>query len=104
MDARTLEALKGSIEKWERVVTGEYEERMTADCPLCHLFADDECNYCPIKQTTKNRFCLNTPYRSWKVSMARRKSRTSRVANTPHRKALAQAELDFLRTLLPKED
>lgn len=91
MDERTLEALKGSIAHWEQVVAnpgttpiGPYE------CPLCHLFnsgASDGCSGCPVAQFTGKPGCHGTPYNAF---------RFNRTAET------AQAELDFLKSLLPE--
>jgi hypothetical protein len=39
MDEKTLEALKGSIRKWEAIVDGTGEDDGADNCPLCHMFA-----------------------------------------------------------------
>lgn len=101
MDNRTLIALKGSIAKWEAIVAGTGEDHGSVNCPLCTEFIDKDCKDCPIKQATKAIWCGKTPY----MAFAREAymQRTSR-ATTPELVALAQAELDFLRSLLPTEE
>lgn len=112
MDERTLAALKSSIEAWERKLAATdpwaVELGPTA-CPLCHLFntadtADGEyCQMCPVSISTGKAFCAGSPYptaatalllwHNWRTAKARDEWR-----------AAAQAEIDFLRSLLPKED
>jgi len=38
VDAKALEALKGSIKKWERIVEGTGVDEGADNCPLCELF------------------------------------------------------------------
>jgi hypothetical protein len=101
MDARTLEALKGSIAKWEAIVEGTNEDKGVYNCPLCQVFFDefdDEgegCEGCPVKTKTGKPSCDDSPYVAWG---GRAK------ATTDEDKQLAQAEVDFLRSLLPPEE
>lgn len=86
MDPATLVALKGSIAKWEGIVAGGPE----GDCPLCLMFfrgrpIEDICVGCPVMERTGRRMCRGTPY--WDDTNPKQ----------------AQAELDFLKSLLPKE-
>lgn len=106
MDERTLTALKGSIAKWEAIVAGTGEDLGSDNCPLCAEFAevDDDysaCQGCPVYERTKRRGCGGTPYDDW--SRACWLADLPRRAETPVLKAAAQAELDFLRSLLPAE-
>lgn len=99
MPKRTLKALKGSIAKWEAIVAGTGEDNGSDNCPLCDAFIDRFCEGCPVKQKTGLSFCGGSPYGEF--------SRHSAVlgtnrATTPELVALAQAELDFLRSLLPE--
>ncbi len=117
MDERTLEALKGSIAKWEAIVAGTDADRGTANCPLCKLFADtasigDACNGCPVKEKTGERGCNGTPYERWTdatkdlegkwVPAIRREVPRKGSKGHASAKRAAQAELDFLRSLLPE--
>lgn len=100
MGADTLEALRRSIAKWEAIVAGTLPELGALNCPLCRLFLNTSsvCNGCPVKNATGESRCNGTPYDYWIVGM---ESANSRFASTPELKVLAQAELDFLKSLLP---
>lgn len=106
MDAKTLEALKGSIRKWESIVTGTGDDMGWKNCPLCALFnnpsGDHEyvCGGCPVVTAVGATECKDTPYYEWVDEFSILEIKT---ANTPERQALAQKELDFLRSLLPAE-
>lgn len=102
MDDRTLTALKGSIEKWEKIVEGMGIDRGVSNCPLCRLFNTYEsmCKGCPVYERTKKRACGGTPYNDW--VRARWDAGLARRAETPALMAAAKAELDFLRSLLPE--
>jgi len=103
MDAKTLEALQASIEKWERNAVAETpdEYRTGSDnCPLCNLFIEDRCAGCPVKARSGSGYCLRTPYMVahdakifWHTGTG-----TARQA----RKA-ARAEVAFLKSLLPTD-
>jgi hypothetical protein len=97
MDLRTLEALKGSIAKWEAIVAGAEEDRGGDNCPLRQIFCNDEvpakmlCRGCPVFESTGRTACQGSPYPLYTVG--------ERAGTTE----AAQAELDFLRSLLPAE-
>ncbi len=101
MNAKTLKALKASIEHWRRLrdnrFCGEYAGQ--DDCPLCQLFAagfaKHRCRGCPIDDKTK-RNCRNSPY-----TKAHSAFHNDALSETAWRKT-AQAEIDFLKSLLPK--
>jgi len=99
MKKETLEALKGSIEKWEEIVAGTGTDQGISNCPLCKLFVhqDDACFGCPVRERTNKPSCEDTPYVIWC------KVHPSFEAKTPYQKAIAQAEVEFLKSLLPKE-
>ena len=105
MDAKTLEALKASIAKWERnaEATDTYDFRIGEyDCPLCELFLHpDHCECCPVFEKTSERFCRGTPYINassaltwWVLGGARACDRA---------RAAARDEVAFLKSLLPEE-
>lgn len=115
MDARTLEALKGSIAKWEAIVAGTGVDHGQDNCPLCALFSDEEdangdsCDGCPVRQVTGFSSCFFTPYEQWAHLNYAKYIRTPYAskewtANTGDLRDAAQAELDFLRSLLPDAD
>ncbi len=108
MDAKTREALEGSIAKWQAIVDGTGYDRGISNCPLCKMFyenitinVDDFNTYCcgcPVSEKVGDDNCMETPYMRWD----RLKGRDA-TADTPERKVAAQAELDFLISLRPKE-
>jgi hypothetical protein len=103
MNAKTLKALRGSIAKWEAIVASEGSDHGIDNCPLCQMFRivigfktisfKTNCDGCPVKARTGHDGCRGTPYDEW----------DSGVADTPELVALAQAELDFLKSLLPED-
>jgi hypothetical protein len=103
MDPETLEALKGSIAKWEGIVAGTLKDEGVDNCPLCQKFhacfrkiPGECCQGCPVNDASDNRGCINTPYDEWE------RHGSHEVTTDEHRTA-AQAELDFLKSLLPRQ-
>jgi len=97
MNAKTLKALKGSIHKWEKIVKGTGVEKGYDNCPLCDLFHPlaingKACKGCPVAAATGEINCKATPYAAY----AFRQRHTDGIAE-------ARAELEFLRSLLPKK-
>lgn len=91
MNEETLEALKGSIRKWEGIVAGTEVDHGEENCPLCEMFILKNCRGCPVYDRTGEEGCYGTPYRQ-----------TLRLGHDSVRyKKAAQAEVDFLRSLLP---
>lgn len=88
MDARTLEALKGSIRHWEQVATDLTQPTGPMSCALCHLFYFDgnRCVGCPVFEKTGAPTCRSSPYETF-------------IGNPTVENA--QAELRFLKSLLP---
>lgn len=109
MDARTKAALEQSIIKWEKNLQLCKEDRhedigiSAKECPLCLLFYDFEnyakdncCRDCPVEEKANDRHCKNTPYED-----------VIRHSDTHNYSAIleaCQAEVDFLRSLLPSEE
>ena len=103
MDAATLEALKGSIAKWEAIVAGTGEDEGPDNCPLCQMFNyssdldyeddDTSCLQCPVYLNTGQRFCHGSPYQGFADS----------DDDSPEEAQAAVAELAFLKSLLPQE-
>lgn len=97
MDVDTVKALKGSIEKWRRIVEGTGIDHGPDDCHLCQRFNCEirgekyeevsegprACRGCPVAEKTREDFCADSPYEAVEGQ------------------AGAQAELDFLISLLP---
>ena len=105
MSPETLTALKASIKHWEENVAAETPDKASSqpeDCALCSAFAfgsRHECTGCPVRDRTKQSCCEGSPY----VDADYFLKRWGRDAEykTAFR-AAAQAELDFLRSLLPE--
>lgn len=107
MDNRTLEALNGAIEKWERIARGVGEDRSTENCPLCNLFYQDGCRAGPVYESNPSFYkCRGTPYRDWANHMQSLSQSSKRhwpwLATNDVEKRMAQDEVDFLKSLLPK--
>lgn len=103
MDARTLEALKGSIAKWEGILKGK-PDRGIDDCVLCQVFVRDSCLGCPVRDRSGHSFCEETPHPAWIRHHHKAHPGVRPVTvECPECTHLAQAELDFLKGLLPKE-
>lgn len=110
MDAGALEALKGSIAKWEKIVAGTGSNQGPYNCPLCEKFnqyvLDDEyfgpptCKGCPIQQAVGQAGCRGTPYERYEEAEEAEEA-TDGDFTEDDMKHLAQAELDFLKSLLP---
>lgn len=93
MNPETLEALQGSIAKWEGIVAGTVEDEGVDNCPLCQRFhtcfrniPGECCEGCPVDEASNNRGCVFTPYDEYSVEPT---------------KENAEAELAFLKSLLP---
>lgn len=108
MPSRTLDALKGSIKKWERIVAGKDGDQGSVNCPLCWLFnvGWGDCDGCPVEAVTSHSRCLGTPYDVWVAlredDVEFRNGKTWAVS--PRAVEVAQAELDFLKSLLSSPD
>lgn len=110
MSGRALKALKASIRKWERNVAavGPADVKLGAfSCPLCKLYNPDEwvisrsCHSCPVYAKTKRLYCDGTPYKkAAKAKYDWHYQTTNEKAAKAFRRA-AQAEVNFLRGLLP---
>jgi hypothetical protein len=101
MNKKTLKALHGSIKKWKSIVDGSGEDRGAKNCPLCRLFLNEnECKGCPVFERTGYACCDETPFREWSEYIS--SSMENKVFDEES-KRLAQNELDFLKSLLPKK-
>jgi hypothetical protein len=105
MDAQTLEALRGSIAKWERVVAEGTDGTQWKDCPLCLLFWDDYCRGCPVMNATGWSVCRGSPFSAYDRAREEYFETVDgpSVGRYPPVVAAAQAELDFLKSLLPPQ-
>jgi hypothetical protein len=102
MKPSTLKALKASIKHWEAnaaAVEPDAASLSASDCALCMRFYElyGVCNGCPVMERTGKELCRKTPYTraigaldAWHAGGTGTKFR-----------AVARAELDFLKSLLP---
>lgn len=101
MDAVTLTALRGSIAKWRAIVDGTGGDDGSDNCPLCLVFPLS-CRGCPVMKKTGRPGCQATPYLSFAELFYAADDEWPHFAETTKQKAAAQAELDFLISLLPE--
>lgn len=109
MNKRTLEALKGSVEKWWKIRYEDGVDNGRGNCPLCSMggFA---CTNCVVEVHTGERFCMNTPYEHWINHQQKHYQNWGLWAATvrgikaqcPTCKRFATMEYNFLKSLLPK--
>ncbi len=108
--AETEAALDGSIAKWEGIVAGTVKDHGVANCLLCQRFMDVEdedgdgelqcCGGCPVRVKTNASCCDGSPYEQWaKYQIAGGFDRIPFSVFDAESRRLAQAELDFLRSL-----
>ncbi|WP_424967298.1 hypothetical protein [Dinoroseobacter sp. S375] len=104
MDAKTLEALKASIAKWEknaRVRKAENAKLTVIDCPLCDLFHKLGCEGCPVAERTGEISCWDTPYEH---AYHERGEWLEDASRGPLFRAAAREEVAFLKSLLPEAE
>lgn len=104
----TLAALKESIAHWERLASGNRhpnEDIVAKDCALCKLFLGlpdtvllQDCEGCPVRIKTGVSYCRVSPWAD--ASRAAHKF----GLDSEQFKEAALVELDFLKSLLPKEN
>ena len=104
MEPKILTALKGSIDKWQKIIDGKGEDRGGDDCSLCRDI-EDSCDGCPVKKKTGYSQCHGSPYWDWfNHHLTRHEGYFQRSNRCSICKRLAQKELDFLKSLLPKNE
>ena len=110
MNKETLNALKGSIKKWENIIQGTAGDQGSHNCPLCKVFIAGGCKKCPVALKTKRTDCTGTPYMEWAMATKDQWGRLSlapsvgALAISTKEIAAAKAELNFLKSLLPKSE
>ena len=115
MNKKTLAALKGSILKWEKIVDGSGIDMGCDNCPLCQRFRGelnnapaDDCAGCPVAAAGFPA-CVGSPYQAWitacvALNLAIEDGSTpkEKMRAAKNKKLAAKAELEFLKSLLPK--
>jgi hypothetical protein len=128
MKKKTLKALEGSIKKWKKISAGKGLDLGTINCPLCQIFYRRKgdfahCEGCPVKKKTGKTCCYGTPYERWWKHRADKHSWEQELISLrfigvnavwavdpdvssdikcPTCQKIADAELEFLKGLLPK--
>lgn len=113
MTEQALAALKESIEHWRRLYTGKLkfgEGIGPRDCALCRQFnkiyystqdgRQGNCDGCPVKERTGLNGCVGTPYDACKDFL----DNDEHSLTDGEFQDLALLELEFLESLLPKEE
>ena len=118
MESETEKALRQSIVKWERIAQGVGTEKGPKNCALCQRFLEDDCQSCPVALKGGRDSCGGTPYDVWtRAQQSYRMERLTRIYSLDQLKSagflnqaeyktavrIAQEEVDFLRSLLPKK-
>lgn len=103
MEAETLEALEGSIEKWRKIAYENGPDRGSANCPLCDLFNTRHgCSGCPVQGRTAAHYCAHTPYDDWTDYFCQNEHHLDKRVFDDESKRLAIEEYAFLKSLLPE--
>jgi len=94
-------AIKGSIEKWKKIVDGTGVDEGVRNCPPCMEFYQKDCIGCPIFEDTGFRYCEKTPYIAWSKNADFTPGVSGRVTDD---KSLQSAKnmLTYLESLLKR--
>lgn len=103
MNDDVLEALNGSIKKWEKILDGTGIDDGSLNCPLCEMFWVVACEGCPVSEKTGMNFCGDSPYDDWSHHAHSSHDDIGRVLMCPDCERLAKLELEFLKSLLPTD-
>jgi hypothetical protein len=99
MDKKTLTALNGSIKHWKdnvKLAKAGCEININSDnCHLCNSFGYN-CENCPVFIKTRRTICSGTPYHNV-ADLVTSCITGKRLINA------CEAELKFLKSLLPKK-
>lgn len=108
MTPKMLKALKGSIEKWHKIVHHGGEDYGIDNCSLCQACIEEapwipNCTICPVGQYTGDDDCYGSPYEAWSKAEYEGGFHFDRtITGRKNGYALALKELEFLVTLLPE--
>lgn len=103
MDAETLAALKASIQHWRENVEAETPKDASVSpkkCALCGMFWRANCKGCPVTSKTGGDCCEISPYPAAHTAFLLWVGKGQKFHD--RWRAAAQAELDFLISLLPE--
>lgn len=110
MKPETKIALEESIQKWEDIVRGKGADCGSMNCSLCHRFLEyTNCTrprtkeQCPVAIKAGVPYCIGTPYIEWTTHHISHQKYLSLTIECDECRKLAEEELAFLRSLLPKD-
>ena len=97
MTPEVIEALEGSIRKWQGIVAGTEVDKGAQNCALCQMFLlrRKSCKGCPVSAATGHSGCRQTPYDAFQDFDCECED------HDPDLIKAAQAEVDFLIGLRP---
>jgi hypothetical protein len=98
VNVEALEALQESVVVWQDIVDGKRASEGMDSCPLCAMFVSNNCSGCPVREHTSTCGCHGTPY----ANFADKCHNKLLAPDDVEGKRLAQAELDFLKSLIPR--
>ncbi len=112
MNKATEEAIRKSIEKWERIMYEGGEDDGSANCELCRRFSHScwrknkrakNIEHCPAAIKVGNNGCQDTPYFEWTTHHEEDHGNDTHPFSTECKACdvFARKELDFLKSLLP---
>ena len=100
MSPETLKALKDSIAHWKEnaaAIPSSNVKISASACALCQLFvANLHCAGCPVSERTGQAGCGGTPWVPARDAL--------RLGLFKNFLVFAQAEVEFLESLLPKDE
>lgn len=110
MDDKILKALKKSIKTWEKRVKAKHPSKVLISyrgCALCaavnELAEYTTCNGCPVQESVGEPNCFETPFYDAMNSFRDWHKHPNSSEVQADWKTDAQSEVDFLKSLLPKE-
>ena len=102
ISAAEMEALKGSIAKWQGIVDGKVKDHACSNCPLCQVAFEiaspeiDQCFVCILHRDCNSEGCSNTPYIEFDNHRELEHNGINPDILCPTCIELARAERDFL--------
>jgi len=104
ISAEGLQALDGSIVKWQDIVAGDAIDKGDEDCPLCRHYRHNRtnmqanCDECPVSIDTGESLCQGSPYDQWLDATGYGADYEQANTNSKSMKA-AVSELEYLKEL-----
>lgn len=106
MKKEVIEAIHGSIKKWEGIRDGQLADLAQENCPLCQMFYIDstwntekECTGCPIREKTGYPGCHGVD----EYDDVSDELDINHMASSERAKNACQEMINYLKALLPKK-